>query len=480
MNPSHAVLIGHYNYPLVVLSLLLATTASYAAFDLAGRVTAAAGYARVWWILGGATACGIGTWSMHYVGMLAFRLPILVQYDWPTALISLFAAVCSYVVALFVVSGPQLSAMRALAGGAFMGSGIVALNYIAMSSMRLRAECHYSPILVTFSAIVAVTGSLLALWLVFFFKNNPVGPKWRKTAGATLMGLAIAGMHYTAMAASTFTLADTNSDLSHAVSITALGVVGMVVVPLMVLVIAVLTSVIDRLQHSFEQLRELANRLQTVREEERRRIAREIHDDLGQALTAIKIGVSSLLADSREGRASSERAEATLNLINQAISSVRKIATELRPAILDDLGLVAAIEWAAEEFEVRTETRCRLSLPANPLRIDQDCATAVFRIFQEILTNVSRHSNAMQVDVRLSIENEYLELEVQDNGIGADQERLSAPQSLGIMGMRERALLLRGEFSISGKPNQGTLVRVRIPLVQPPDQSANSQPSDHQ
>jgi len=221
----------------------------------------------------------------------------------------------------------------------------------------------------------------------------------------------------------------------------------MVVVPLMVLVIAVLTSIIDRLQHSFEQLRELAGWLQTVREEERRRIAREIHDDLGQALTAIKIAVSSLVLDSRESREPSARAESTINLIDQAIASVRKIATELRPAILDDLGLVAAVEWAAEEFQART---------------------------------VSRHSDATQVDVRLGIENGNLELEVQDNGIGADQERLSAPQSLGIVGMRERALLLRGEFNITGKPNKGTLVRVRIPLVHPPYRSANNQPSDRQ
>jgi len=133
----------------------------------------------------------------------------------------------------------------------------------------------------------------------------------------------------------------------------------------MVLVIAVLTSIIDRLQHSFEQLRELAVRLQTVREEERRRIARQIHDDLGQVLTAIKIAVSSLVLDSREGREPSERAESTINLIDQAIASVRKIATELRPAILDDLGLVAAVEWAAEEFQARTGTQCRLSLPGQ-------------------------------------------------------------------------------------------------------------------
>ena len=144
MNPSHLILADHYDYTLVASSVLLAVAASYAAFDLAGRVTAATELVRLYWLFGGAAAIGIGTWSMHYVGMLAFRLPIPVQYDWPTALASLGAAIFSYVVALVVVSRPKMGWTRALAGGAFMGGGIVALHYIAMASMRLSGECHYS------------------------------------------------------------------------------------------------------------------------------------------------------------------------------------------------------------------------------------------------------------------------------------------------------------------------------------------------
>ena len=118
--------------------------------------------------------------------------------------------------------------------------------------------------------------------------------------------------------------------------------------------------------------------------------------------------------------------------------------------------MVAALEWAAEEFEARTGTKCRLQLPSEPLAIDQERATAIFRIFQEALTNVARHSNATQVDVRLAAENGHLTLEVHDNGVGADEERLSSPESLGVMGMRERAVLLGGEFTINTERDQGT------------------------
>ena len=278
MNPSPPILASHYDYVLVASSVLIAVAGAYAAFNLAGRVTAAAGWPRLYWVLGGATATGIGTWSMHYVGMLAFHLPVPVQYDWPTALASFVAAIFSYIVALLVVSRPLMGWARALAGGVLMGGGIVALHYTAMASMRLPAECHYSSLLVALSVLVAVAASLLALLLIFNFRDTPAGPRLRRAGGALLMGMAIAGMHYTAMAAATFTATQANPDFSHAVSVTALGIIGTVVVPLMVLAIAVLTSKADRQQQSFEQLRALGARLQTVREEERRRIAREIHD----------------------------------------------------------------------------------------------------------------------------------------------------------------------------------------------------------
>jgi two-component system, sensor histidine kinase and response regulator len=147
MNSSSAILASSYDYRFVACSILIAVAASYASFDLAGRVNASRGWARHSWLIGGATATGIGTWSMHYVGVLAFRLPVPVQYHWPTALMSLVPAGFSFAAALFVVSRRHMGSIRILSGGALMGGGVVALHYIAMDSMRLPAMCQYSPVL---------------------------------------------------------------------------------------------------------------------------------------------------------------------------------------------------------------------------------------------------------------------------------------------------------------------------------------------
>ena len=219
-------------------------------------------------------------------------------------------------------------------------------------------------------------------------------------------------------------------------------------------------------QRSFEQLRALAARLQSVREEERKRLAREIHDQLGQALTAIKLDISLLVrALPAENGSLSRMPSPLLQLVDETIERVRRISTELRPGMLDDLGLAATVEWAAEEFGARTGTRCLLDLLPEQCAIDSETATAVFRIFQETLTNVARHANASEVKVRLADEDGDLMLEVHDNGRGIGADELSSGKSLGILGMRERALLLGGTLSITGGPGKGTTVRVRIPRV---------------
>ncbi len=235
-------------------------------------------------------------------------------------------------------------------------------------------------------------------------------------------------------------------------------------------VVAMVEDVTERkqaaheLQRSFEQLRALAARLESVREEERKRVAREIHDGLGQALTAIKLDLASLTGDLSEDQgARAQKAASIMKLADETIQLVRRISTELRPGILDDLGLLAAVEWAAEEFETRTGTECRLKLPPDDIDIDPERATAVFRILQETLTNVARHAGASQVDVRLAEQNGDLCLEVHDNGKGIGEAQLASGGSLGILGMRERAVLLKGELTIRGDPGKGTTVSVRIP-----------------
>jgi len=239
-------LIGSYNYALVALSVLIAMFASYAALDLAGRVTAAGGWTRAVWLLGGAVAMGTGIWSMHYIGMLAFILPIPVAYHWPTVLMSLFAAILASVIALYVVSRPKMGALRAQAGSVLMGAGIASMHYIGMAAMRLPAVCQFNSFLVVLSVALAVLISLVALWIAFHFRDEKVGMGWEKVAGAVVMGAAIPVMHYTGMAAASFTSSVIPVDLSHAVSISTLGIAGISAVTFTVLGLALLTSSIDR------------------------------------------------------------------------------------------------------------------------------------------------------------------------------------------------------------------------------------------
>ena len=239
-------LIGSYNYALVALSVLIAIFASYAALDLAGRVTAAGGWTRAVWLLGGAGAMGTGIWSMHYIGMLAFILPIPVAYHWPTVLLSLFAAILASVIALYVVSRQKMGAFRAVAGSVLMGGGIASMHYIGMAAMRLSAVCHFNSFLVVLSVVFAVLISLAALWITFHFRDEKKGIDWGKTAGAVLMGTAIPVMHYTGMAAASFTPSGMPADLSHAVSISTLGTIGIAAVTWIVLGLALLTSWLDR------------------------------------------------------------------------------------------------------------------------------------------------------------------------------------------------------------------------------------------
>ena len=238
-------LIGSYNYALVALSVLIAMFAAYAALYLAGRVTAANGWNRAVWLLGGACAMGTGIWSMHYIGMLAFILPVPVAYDWPTVLLSLLAAVLASVVALGVVSRQKMGWFRALAGSVLMGAGIASMHYIGMAAMRLPAICRFNSFLVVLSVVFAVLISLAALWITFHFRDGKTGVGWDKLTGAVVMGAAIPVMHYTGMAAASFTRSDMPVDLSHAVSVSTLGTAGIAAVTFIVLGLALLTSWVD-------------------------------------------------------------------------------------------------------------------------------------------------------------------------------------------------------------------------------------------
>lgn len=221
-----------------------------------------------------------------------------------------------------------------------------------------------------------------------------------------------------------------------------------------------------QLRESEVQLRALAARLISIREEERARIAREVHDELGQVLTGLKMDVTWLarrLAGSEEPLV--EKAEAMCRLIDSTMHLIRRISTGLRPEILDDMGLVAAFGWQAKEFQKRMGMRCRLKLPEEQVDLDKELSTAVFRIFQEILTNIARHAKASSVDVTLSISEKLLKLAVVDDGIGITESQIGGRESLGLLGMQERAQLFSGVVNIQGVPGHGTTVSVSIPIL---------------
>jgi PAS domain S-box-containing protein len=221
----------------------------------------------------------------------------------------------------------------------------------------------------------------------------------------------------------------------------------------------------EQLRASLDQLRALTGRLQTVREEERAFISREIHDELGQACTAIKMDLA-LIGRRLTKKQTQLRAkvDSAIQLVDSTIATLRRLASELRPRTLDDLGLAAALESQAQEFESRTGIRCTVTLPQELFTLDADTSTAIFRIFQESLTNVARHSQATRVDARLEQESDRIILQVLDNGRGFDPQEAKARKSLGLVGMQERALLLHGDLKIEGVPGAGTTMTLTIPL----------------
>jgi signal transduction histidine kinase len=223
------------------------------------------------------------------------------------------------------------------------------------------------------------------------------------------------------------------------------------------------------LKGSRGKLRSLTEHLESVREEERTWVAREIHDQLGQTLTSLSMELTWI-----EGKLSKEGAlpnpglvetiQSMSSSIHGAIRLIQEISSELRPGVLDRIGLVAAIEWQAVRFRQKTGVACHLTLPSHEVQLDSGRSTALFRIFQEILTNVARHANATQVGISLTIDRGMVTLDVNDNGRGITDSELSDSRAFGILGMRERAAALGGEVHIEGIREQGTRVVLSMPL----------------
>ena len=242
--------------------------------------------------------------------------------------------------------------------------------------------------------------------------------------------------------------------------------------------IAVLTDITkirhaeQELKNSREQLRNLSFHLQSIREEERKLLSHEIHDELGQLLTALKMDLSWLSKRITEGEKDQEllleKAKSMSELLNKTMKSVQRISSELRPGLLDDLGLLPAMEWQAQDFENRTKIKCEVSLDSEEIKLEPELSTSVFRIFQEALTNVARHAQATAVKVSIKERDCKLMMKVKDNGRGIAKEEIHSPASLGLMGMRERISPWEGKINITGSKNRGTTLTVTLPLKMSP------------
>ena len=221
----------------------------------------------------------------------------------------------------------------------------------------------------------------------------------------------------------------------------------------------------EKLKQRTNQLRNLASKLQSVREEERKMISREIHDELGQMLTVLKIQISLLSNKITNNDIIKSKFNSVEKLIDNSIESVQKLASKLRPGLLDELGLIPAIEWQTQDFMEKTGIDCECSLPKEEINLEPEKSTALFRIFQESIFNTARHANASKIFINLEEVNNHLVLEIIDNGKGITQNQLNDPKSLGLLGMKERALILGGSVEIKSSMNNGTTVKAVIPFI---------------
>lgn len=593
-------MVGHYDYRLVALSVVIAICAAYAALELAARITASKGGIRRVWLAGGAVAMGMGIWSMHYVGMLAFALPIPVLYHWPTVLWSFLAAVFASAVALFVVSRPRMGWPQALIGSAIMGSGISAMHYIGMAAMRMAASCAYNRELVALSILFAIIVSLAALWITFRFRDEVRRSPWLKAGSAVIMGAAIPIMHYTGMAAARFTPGGMPPDIAHAVTTSTLGYAGVSGVTLLVLAVAVSSSAIDRrlsaqrvllnaterrfrtlldaapdamlvvdsqgqivlanaqveqlfgytsqelLGRSLESLvperfrekhsghrtgfftdprlrpmgaglelyglrkngeefpveislspletqeglmvasairditsrkrietnlRELSARLLQLQDEERRHIARELHDSAGQLIAALSMNLTPLLQAKNEIEPRVRQVlEESLGFVDELSKEIRTISHLLHPPLLDEAGLASALRLYVEGFAQRSKIAVSLELPDDLGRLPRELETVIFRIVQECLTNIHRHARSSSAAVRIERSQSQIAIEIQDEGQGIPAKRraeieVPGKAGVGISGMRERIRQWGGTLEIKARTGgPGTRVVAILPL----------------
>ena len=561
---------------LVVLSVGISILGGWAAMELAGRMRDTRGRAWLPWLAGAAIVDGIGTWSMHYTAMLALQLPGGFYFDWRLVLLSYLVGAAGSAAALAVVRHEHSSRGRAIAAGVLLGGvAISGLHYTAMAAIVGPSVRHYhSPAMVVLSIAAAISiGSMAAFLLRRSLAVKPDGPSLRTPATWLVRGMANPAMHYTAMAGVAFSSPAVRLP-EHAVSMGAIGVIGISVVPVTVLVVALLTAFIDRLRKEravldklFDQtpecvvvtrddgkvvrvnreftrlfgyspqealgrplddliaagdagaehapsaqgrtpidgwrrrkdgrrirvggvrvqvpmpsgeteqyslmrdvteqtraeqaLRLFPRRLIETQEAEKQRIARELHDEVGQMLTGVGmlLGTTDAVPVEAQGRIAEAR-----GVLRDLTDRVRSMSLDLRPAMLEDFGLVRALRVLFPRYERQTGIHVLFDdAGLEGRRFRPEIEITAYRIVQEALTNVARHAQVQEASVQLDLGDGSLRVAVEDHGTGFD---LGHPltDTVGLAGMRERAAAVGGELTLAPAPGSGTRVVATLPL----------------